>query len=74
MSISFVSISHALSDFGGPNPAGVRVCWNEMLGFLPFEEGLKIITQNLCVPENLGQKSWSDSLTGVHWNCGRPAI
>ena len=55
-------------------PADLRVRWNELLGHLPFEERLEIIARNLCVSENLGQKSWSDSFTGVHWNCGRLAI
>ena len=44
----------------------------EMLS--PSLEGLKIITRELCVSKNFGQKSWADDFAGVHRNCGRSAI
>ncbi len=39
-----------------------------------LEESFEIITGELRVSENLGQKSWADGVATVHWNCGRSVV
>ena len=57
-----------MGDGGEPEGAGVLGVGRELkkLGELLFAQ--------VAIPQDLGKKSWSDSLTGVNGNDGCPAV